>query len=218
MSLDKNLAEIFDADRALRAAERKLLSGKPADVQKLLLSAVEEASRLEDREEAGMRLSRLADLCAQVPSPAMADALILILNDDEPAVRAEAGEALTDMAYDLYAEVARAIVRALDRKLAGPALMELPFLLAEVGEPSALPLIKRFLEHSDKEVVAAAIESLAALGDPAAIELLEPFVDDERVVSVGDDDDENLQATLGQLAEETIAALSGEDGDDDEDD
>lgn len=163
-----------------------------------------------------MRLSRLADLCAQVPSPAMADALILILNDDEPSVRAEAGEALTDMAYDLYAEVARAIVRALDRKLSGPALMELPFLLAEVGEPSALPLIKRFLEHSDKEVVAAAIESLAALGDPSAIELLEPFVDDERVVSVGDDDDENLQATLGQLAEETIAALSGEDEEDDD--
>ncbi len=216
MSLDKNLAEIDDADRALRAAERKLLSGKPADVQKLLMAAVEEASRLEDREEAGMRLSRLADLCAQVPSPAMADALILILNDDEPSVRAEAGEALTDMAYDLYAEVARAIVRALDRKLSGPALMELPFLLAEVGEPSALPLIKRFLEHSDKEVVAAAIESLAALGDPSAIELLEPFVDDERVVSVGDDDDENLQATLGQLAEETIAALSGEDEEDDD--
>lgn len=65
-------------------------------------------------------------------------------------------------------------------------------------------------------MVAAAIESLAALGDPSAIELLEPFVDDERVVSVGDDDDENLQATLGQLAEETIAALSGEDEEDDD--
>src|SRR5262245_48653113 len=149
MSLEKSLAEIFDADRALRSAERKLFTGKPNDVAAALVAAVTEAEKLTDREESAMRLTRLADLCAQVPGPATVDALIRILNDDDPSVRAEAGEALESVAYDLYAEVARAIERALERKVRGPAMMELPFLLAEVGEPSALPLIKRFLKHAD---------------------------------------------------------------------
>ena len=54
-----------------------------------------------------MRLERLADLCAQVPGPEMTDALIDIMDYGKPPVRIAAGEALLDVAYEYYAEVAR---------------------------------------------------------------------------------------------------------------
>ncbi len=202
------LEAIFDADRRLQETERALFaSTAAAELPALLAAAVEEAAALSDRSEASMRLERLADLCAQVPGPRMADTLIAILGDDDPAVRVAAGEALLDVGYERYAEVAHAIERALDAPLHGLAMSELPWVLAEIGEPSALPLIKRFLAHADAETVAAAIEALAELGDPAAIPALEPLVDDERTVPVADLDDETT-ATIGELAEDAIDELA----------
>ena len=207
MSLRDHLQAIFDADRALRDAEADLLKrGRDTALATLLSDAVTEASKLDDRAEGAMRLIRLADLCAQVPGPEMADALIDILNDEDPEVRVAAAEALEHVGYERYAEVARAIDRAFDRKVRGPAMSELPWLLAEIGEPSALGLIKRFLEDPAPEVIASAIEALVVLGEPDAISVLEPFEDDDREVSL-EDLDETTRATLGELAAEAIAAL-----------
>src|SRR5690606_36139193 len=168
-----------------------------------------EARALDDRNEAIMRLQRLADLCAQVPGPKMADALIDILDDEDPAVRAEAADALLDVGYARYAEVARAIERALDARRDGPVMEELPFFLAEIAEPSALPLIDRFIAHPGKEVVAAAIEALSELGDPGAVEILETLVDDPREVFLEGEDDDVTKGTLGELARDAIESLGG---------
>lgn len=200
-SLDK----IFDADRALRKHEASLLAEHPADELSALLSiAVKEAGALTDRTEATLRLERLADLCAQVPGPKMADALIAILNDEAPSVRVAAGEAIRDVGYERYAEVARAIERALESDLAGPAMQELPWVLAEIGEPSASPLIRRFLAHPEAEVVAGAIEALVQLGDPDAIDALQGLCSDTRPVLI---DDAEEPATIGELATEAVAAF-----------
>lgn len=208
MSAERFLSDIFAAERSLREAEARLLADSPEeDVVRALEAAVEEAAGLDDEEEAELRLTRLADLCAQVPGPRMADALIAILNYEEPAVRVAAGEALLDVGYERYAELARAIERALERGLTGPAMAELPWLLAELGEASALPLIKHFLDHEDVDVTAAAIESLAQLGDPRAIPALERFRDDPRPVTL-DDLDEETTTTLGDLCRESITELS----------
>lgn len=207
MSLDKHLSDIFDAERALRTAEDKLLGGNPGELEKLLVRAVNEAKKLKDADEAAMRLARLADLCAQVQGPAMADALIRILDEEDPNVRSAAGDALLDFAYDRYAEVAHAIDRALDAKIEGPALCELPFIIAEVGEPSALLLLRRFLANGDADVVAAAIEACVNLGDPAAIPHIKKFVNDTRIVAPGEDEDPAAEAELGELAQEAIASL-----------
>src|SRR5688572_13173067 len=139
MGLREHLDAMFRADRSLREEETQLLaSGEAAALETLLAEAVEEARGLRDRREGAMRLERLADLCAQVQGPRMVDALIDILDDEDPGVRVAAGEALLDVGYERYAEVARAIERALEKKRTGPAMSELPWLLAEVGEPSAL--------------------------------------------------------------------------------
>lgn len=206
------LTAIFAAERALRENEHALLQARPASLVPLLVKAVAEAKGLADRREAILRLERLSDLCAQVPGPEMIDQLIAILDDEAPSVRVQAAEALVDVGFERYAEVARGIERALSQAQQVVALRELPWVLCEIAEPSARPLIARFLRHADADVAASAVEALAELGDPAAIKDLEPLLDDRRAVTLGDEDDPEaeLEATLGDLVRESIEALSGE--------
>jgi len=207
MSAKQHLDQLFASDRAAREAEARLLeAGSPAELSRVLEEAVHTALALSDAFEASIRLTRLCDLCAQVQGQPMARALIEILGSDDAAVRVAAGEALRDFAYDRYAEVARAIESALDGELAGPAMEELPWVLAEVGEPSAVPLISRFLDHPDVDVVASAIEALAELGDPAAVVHLETLEGDERVAQI-EEGEASYSATLGELAEEALSDL-----------
>src|SRR5262245_12389653 len=168
-SLTDQLRAIFDAERALRQAESQLLQADHKALEDLLSQAVAAAKAERDPYEAELRLTRLADLCAQVPGEAMADALLSILDEEQPGVRVQAAEALVDGAYGRYAEVARAIERALQRGDDGPAMQELPWVLAEVAEPSAVPWVTKFLNHGNEEIVASAIEALTRLGDPQAV-------------------------------------------------
>jgi len=194
----------------MRTAEKALLRKRSSEeLIALLETETEQALQMEDRDEAAMRLERLADLCAQVPGPRMTDALIAILNDREPRVRVAAGEALRDLGFERYAEVARGIERALEADAAGPAMSELPWVLAEIAEPSALPLIRRFLEHSDPDVAAAAIEALAQLQDPEAAKDLERLASDPREVTLEDFEDEE-KTTIGELARDALTMLGFE--------
>jgi len=124
-------------------------------------------------------------------------------------VRVEAAEALVDLGFERYAELARGVERAAAKGTRTMALQELPWVLCEIAEPSARPLIARLLKHADVEVVASAVEALAELGDFAAIADLQPLANDQRPIELDDAQDEEL-ATLGDLVQETIEALEGE--------
>jgi HEAT repeat protein len=209
LSAREQLDTLFEADRKVREAEASLLANAAGDeLEKALERAADDAAGLADTTESAARLTRLADLCAQVQGPRMADTLIRILNHEDPQVRVAAGEALRDFAYDRYAEVGRAIERAFARELRGPALAEIPWILAEIAEPSAVPLIARCLKHQDPEVVASGIEALAEIGDPEAIGHLEPLAKDKRVVDL-DEGETAFSTTIGELAREAIEELSG---------
>ncbi|MET0341793.1 MAG: HEAT repeat domain-containing protein [Polyangiales bacterium] len=206
MSVKQLLQAVFDADRALREAEQTLLTESEDDaLARALEQAVEQAYGLDD-EEGAARLTRIADLCVQVQVARTADTLVRILNHGSPEVRVAAGEALRDFAYDRYAEVARAVERAYQQQLEGPALSEIPWILAEIGEPSALPLIGRALKHNDPDVVASGVEALAELGDPAAVPLLEPLTSDRRVVQL-EEGEAAYSTTIAELASEAISEL-----------
>jgi HEAT repeat protein len=173
-----------------------------------LRAAVEEARGVHDEDERTLRLVRIAALCGEWEGGDVVDLLIDLLGSEEPEARHTAGEALQELAFERFKEVALGVERALERLPVGDAALgELPYLLAEVGEPSAVKLVGKFLQHRDADAVAAAIESLMELGDPAAVPWLGKLVGDPReVVLEGDDDGERI--TLGELAEEAQDLLA----------
>jgi HEAT repeat protein len=199
-----HLQALFDADRRLREAERKLLlSASPDELARVFADAARRALAEPDAEKQELELVRLSDLCAQVEGPVAVDTLLAILDHPDPAVRAEAGEALLDVAYERFKEVALGIERALDERRAGLAMEELPYMLAEIHDPDPMPLMARFLVHPKAEVVASAIEAIVERADPAAVPKLKKLVGDEREVTVPELDDEKV--TLGDLAADALA-------------
>lgn len=210
-SIHENLAALFDAERSARTLHRDLVSQPREQLVQELRDATKSAlalGRSGDEEESALRLARIAVVLGDLDGAEVVDLLVDILGSDSPEARVQAGEALEGLAFDRFKEVALGIERAVDRLPKGsPALTELPFLLAEVGEPGCVKLLGRFLKHADPEAVAAAIEALAELGDPAAIPLLTPLEKDPRQVQLDEEDGEGERVGLGDLAFEAKEIL-----------
>jgi len=206
-TLGETLNALFDAERTARAHHASLRGEKDSDLVPALAAATRDALALDDEAEATVRLVRIALLLGDLEGPAAVDLLVDILGGPAPEARIAAGEALEGLAFDRFKEVALGIERAIDRlPKNSPALSELPFLLAEVGEPGCAKLLGRFLKHENAEVVAAAIESMAELGDPAAIPMLEKLANDGRHVQL-DEDDGGERVSIADLAHEAREIL-----------
>ena len=207
-SLKENLTSLFDAERKARALHEALVASDEGELVKELREVTKAALVDGSSDESSLRLTRVAALLGDLEGPEPVDLLIDILGSDSPEARVYAGEALEGLAFDRFKEVALSIERAVDRLPKGsPALTELPFLLAEVGEPGCVKLLGRFLKHADADAVAAAIEALAELGDPAAIPLLAPLEKDPRQVQLDEEDGEGERVGLGDLAFEAREIL-----------
>lgn len=210
-SVKENLTALFDAERTARSLQDSLLEqSRDADqnLVKELRAAATDAMKHDDEGEAALRLVRITSVLGELDGAEVVDLLVDILGSDSPEARVHAGEALEGLAFDRFKEVALGIERAVDRLPKGsPALTELPFLLAEVGEPGCVKLLGRFLKHADAEAVAAAIEAIAELGDPSAIPLLAPLEKDPRQVQIEEEDGEGERVGLGDLAFEAREIL-----------
>jgi HEAT repeat protein len=207
-SPDASLTALFDAERAVRSAHASLAREDPKRLMPLLERAVREAASLRDEDEASLRLVRLASVIGELEGAQAVDLLVDILGSDSSEARHEAGEELSARAWERFKEVALGVERALQRLPAGsPALLELPYILAEIPEPGVLKLLARFLAHPDVEVVASALEALVESGDPEAVPLLEPLAKDTRKVQIEDDAGAEGEATIGELASEAIDLL-----------
>ncbi len=211
-ALSDSLKKVFDADRQLRRAQHEFFSSG-ADEARLdaMEGAIDEALALKDTDESHARLSRLGSLLGEVGGARAVKLLLRLLDHDEPEVRVPAGESLEDLAYSRYAEVAREIERAIDAGKLVNALTEVPYILAEIGEPGGVKLCLRLLKHPSAEVVASAVEALAALGDASVIKDLEPLRNDRRRVAA-DDDPEAGEIMLGDLALEAVEHLRSLEG------
>lgn len=207
-SIKENLTALFDAERKARTLHAGLLDQPREELMKELRDGARAALPNADEEEPSLRLSRIALLLGDLDGAEAVDLLVDILGSESPEARIHAGEALEGLAFDRFKEVALGIERAVDRLPNGsPALTELPFLLAEVGEPGCVKLLGRFLKHADAEAVAAAIEAIAELGDPSAIPLLAPLEKDPRQVQLEEEDGEGERVGLGDLAFEAREIL-----------
>jgi HEAT repeat protein len=200
--LARLLEALFDAERAVRDAHARLTAAEPEQVVGLLDDAVRVAEKLRG-DERSLRLVRLAEVLGDMQGPRVVDLLIDILASEDADARRAAGEALSERAWDRFKDVALGVERALVRLPAtSPALLELPYILAEVPEPGALKLLGEFLKHKAADVVAAAIEALAQRADPDALDLLEPLAGDKRKVEIEDDEGASGEATIGELVAE----------------
>ena len=207
ISAESNLRALFDAERDVRRLHREL-AGDRGGALAAAVAAVAEAKGLGDEEEGALRLVRLAALLGDMGGDRAVDALIDVLDAESPEARLAAGEALSELAFDRFKEVALGVERALGRLApTSPALVELPFVLAEVPEPGVTKLLGRFLQHAQADVVAAGIEASVEYGDPALAKLIAPLRNDKRVVALDDEQGERDQTTLGQLASEACEVL-----------
>jgi HEAT repeat protein len=217
-AIDKTLDELFAAERTARRIHDDL-SKLPQDrLLEAITDALHKAQKEADEDEATLRLVRLASLLGELSGPKAVDALIDVLASEHPEARHAAGEELEQLAFERFKEVALGVERALKRLPVGsPALPEIPYLLAEVPEPGVTRLLGMFLDHKDPDAVAAAIEALVEIGDPAAAPLIEKLTEDTRTVEIADDGaDATSEVTLGELATEALDLLNpeGDDGDD----
>jgi HEAT repeat protein len=206
-TIGDTLDALFSAERSARALHATLRGEGDAKLLPELRAATAAALALEDEDEATIRLVRLALLLGDLEGAEVVDLLIDILGGISPEARIAAGEALEGLAFDRFKEVALGIERALARLPKGsPALTELPFLLAEVGEPGCAKLLGRFLQNEEGEVVASAIEAIAELGDPAAIPFLAKLERDGRQVQL-DDEEGGERVSIADLAHEAREIL-----------
>lgn len=217
-AIDRSLSELFDAERNVRRIHDGLAALPSETLLDALTAALTVAMREPNEEEASLRLVRLAALLGEHEGPRVVDALIDVLSSEHAEARKAAGEELEELAFDRFKEVASGVERALKRLPVGsPALPELPYLLSEVPEPGVMKLLGQFVAHRDPDAVAAAIESLVEIGDPAGARFLTQLKGDERTVELADDGAEaTSEVTLGELAEEAIDLL--QDGGDEEED
>lgn len=205
---ETTLRALFDAERNVRRLHRELVAGDRGPVIEAAVAAVREAKAGADDDEGAIKLVRLAALLGDLGGDKAVDALVDVLDSDQPEARLAAGEALSELAFDRFKEVALGVERALARLAPNsPALSELPFVLAEVPEPGVTKLLGRFLEHSQAEVVASAIEASVEYGDPALARNIGALKNDKRVVDLDDEAGERDQTTIGQLAREACEVL-----------
>ncbi|XXT18600.1 hypothetical protein WME94_51070 [Sorangium sp. So ce429] len=210
-AIETTLNKLFDAERTARRLHDDLAAMPGDALLDVLTDAIASAGRENDEDEAALRLVRIASLLGEHEGPRALDALIDVLASEHPEARQAAGEEIETLAYDRFKEVAQAIERALKRLPVGSsALPELPYLIAEVPEPGVPKLLGQFLSHKDPDAVAAAIETLVEIGDPAHAPLIQPLLADKRTVELADDggDDATSEVTIGELAEEALGLLA----------
>jgi HEAT repeat protein len=214
-SIDQSLSALFDAERTVRRLHDELARQTEATLLAALTDAIAAALTENDEDEAGLRLVRISSLLGELEGPGVVDALIDVLSSENPEARNHAGEVLENLAFDRFKDVARGVERALKRLPVGsPALPELPYILVEIPEPGVVKLLGQFLKHGDADAVAAAIEALVQVGDSSAAKMIEPLLNDMRTVELDEDGvaEGNSELTLGELAEEALEILAGDDG------
>ncbi|MBW2463012.1 MAG: hypothetical protein JRH11_15270 [Deltaproteobacteria bacterium] len=178
-----------------------------AELVPALSLAIDAARDQGERAERSFRLQVVADLLGRVFDGGAMALLLGILNDDDASVRARAAAAIGRGGRDRLPLLARVALDALDDGLEGPALLELPGLLLDVGDdedPPPLDVLVRLLDHDDANVAAEAACALGEVDVEGVRELLESFVEDERPLS----DAVDGPATLGALVEQVLMALS----------
>lgn len=214
-SIVKTLDEIFRLERQADELRAQVVTAEAPAALEAFGQALQNARGRAEEDERVLELVSIANLLGHMQGPEVVDLLIDVLATDEAEARHAAGAALLHSAFERFKEVAMGIERALTRLPAdSPALSELPYILTEVPEPGVTKLLTRFLEHSEAEVVASALEACIEIGDPAVLRSVRALERDTRQVEIEAEDPEDEEAselvTIGELASEAIDLIAPE--------
>lgn len=204
------LSALIEANRRmLRARDAFFEQGDNKGRAKAIVAEVDRAMRADASSDAGERLMLLADLLVQVSGQESVKTLLRVLGHEDPGVRVSAGEALVEVLSDRWGEASRVVEQAIS-SMNEEALRELPFVLAEVGEPAGGAIIAKLLTHTDADVVASAIEALVEMGDVTQLDAIKKLVGDPRPLTMEEPegDEDATCATLGELAADAVEMLT----------
>jgi HEAT repeat protein len=205
------LTKLFEAEKSFRRAREAVFAELTDDlVVSSVAAEIDRAMPQPHSEDAGFRLMLCAELLESIPCRESARLLLVILGHEDPGIRVAAGETLVNMLEDRWKEASAAVEASIKSGTNLNALRELPFVLAESGDPAAGALIAKLLTHTDADVVASAIEALVEIGDPTFKPEIEKLTKDRRVLmSPESDDGESPQdtGTVGELALEAAKIL-----------
>ncbi|MFO0557841.1 MAG: hypothetical protein U0269_38330 [Polyangiales bacterium] len=206
----KLLSDLIEANkRMLRARDAFFEQGDNKGRAKAIAAEVDRAMSADPASDAGVRLMLLADLLVEVPGQESVKSLLRVLGHEDPGVRVSAGEALVEVLSDRWGEASRSVELAIP-SMSEEALRELPFVIAEVGEPAGGAIIAKLLAHADADVAASAIEALVEMGDATQLDAIKKLVGDKRALTAEEQEgEEDVDGgTLGELASDAVDMLT----------
>ncbi len=212
MTIKSKIDQIFDLDDKIRILKDEFSGFAANERQQVLVELFEEALReTTDTSPVSLRTVRIVELLTDLPGKLCAAPLSLGLGHDNPDIRLLSAEALYQLADDELSQIEPAIAAALEKS--GPFAQEMLAVLVELDDPEVVAVIERFLALEDVETVSLAVEALVEVGEPSAVPSLQTLVEDTRVLSIGEDEnDDTTEWTLGQLAKDAIEMLSDKEG------
>jgi HEAT repeat protein len=208
MNDHEKLEKLFQYDEMIRQLEAELLE---SDDRERLIETLVEATResLARSEKGAQRLVVLAGLWARVGHEGAASQLVALLNHEDDEVREAAAESLVEVAelyFDDFAKVARELLRGPGPFV--PAAAELAFIFTELDDERTVDLILSMLDHPDADVVVAAIQVAGEWGwEEKVAQKLDLLSDDGRTVVILDEEERDIEASVGELASAVVEAL-----------
>jgi HEAT repeat protein len=206
----KLLSDLIEANKRMQRARNAFFEhGDNKGRAKAIAAEVDRAMSADPASDAGLRLMLLADLLVEVPGQESVKCLLRVLGHEDPGVRVSAGEALVEVLVNRWGEASRAVELAIP-SMSEEALRELPFVIAEVGEPAGGAIIAKLLAHTDADVAASAIEALVEMGDATQLDAIKKLVGDKRPLTAEEQEgEEDVDGgTLGELASDAVDMLT----------
>ncbi len=206
MDAKKLLNDIFDLDNQISDLRDKFEDLPNADRTAALKDFfVATSTAVGATDPLPMTLVRATDMICGLEDNAAA-VLVIGMQHPNSDVRQLAGEGLLSIGEDNLKTILPAVDAALEA--GSPAAEEMPFVLTMIEDPAVTEHISRFLKSDDADVVCAAMEAMAEVGDPAVIPALQALVGDKRTVAMDDGSGDTL--SLGNLAGEAIELLEAQ--------
>jgi hypothetical protein len=208
-SAEEIIVAIFDAEHSVRRLHEELRHVDRAVLLRTMAAAVAASLREQNERDAVVQQTCLAQILGQLTGDAAVDLLIDLFGSEHPEPQQIAGEALEQLSFDRFKEVALGIERALVRlPQSSPARSGFPYLLEEVPEPGVAVLLGKMLHQVDADAVCAAVEMISDRKETSLIPELEALKSDPRLVDIDDDEGETDQVQLGLLVTEALAELN----------